>query len=68
MLQSINMNNDRHFTLTLNTKRKLLVPETKNLSFLQTKPRTQQRENEEPRTAFSRSLLPRPQQSNYLKT
>ena len=53
---------------SLNTTRKLLDPETKNLSFVRTEPRTQQIENEDPRAAFSRSFLPRQQQPYRLRT
>ena len=54
----------------LNKTGKLLDPENKNLSSVRTEPRnrTQQIENEDPRAAFSRSLLPRPQQSSHLRT
>ena len=48
--------------------RKLLDPETKNLSSIRTEPRTQQIENEDPHTAFSHSFLPRPQQPSHLRT
>ena len=48
--------------------RKLLDPETKNLSTLWTEPRTQQIENEDPRAAFSLLFLPTPQQPSYLRT
>ena len=41
---------------TLNTTRKLLDPETKNLSSIWTEPRTQQIENEDPHAAFSCSF------------
>ena len=51
-----------------NTMRKLLDPETKNLSSIRTEPRTQQIENEDPHTAFSHSFLPRPQQPSHLRT
>ena len=48
--------------------RKLLDPETKNLSSVPTEPRTQQIENEGHRAAFSRSFLPRLQQPSHLRT
>ena len=40
---------------TLKTTRKLLDPGTKNLNSVRTERRTWQIENEDPRTAFSRS-------------
>ena len=46
----------------------LLDPETKNLNFVCTEPRTQQMENGDPRAAFLSSFLPRPQQPSHLRT
>ena len=48
--------------------RKLLDPETKNLSSVRTEPITQEIESEDPRAAFSRSFLPRPLQLSHLRT
>ena len=52
----------------LNTTRKLLDLETKNLISIQTKTRTQQIENEDPVAVFSHSFLPRLQRPSHLRT
>ena len=52
----------------LNTTRKLLDTETKNISSLRTERRTQQIENEDPWAAFSRLVLTRTQQPSHLRT
>ena len=60
--------NNTNLTCNLIQHKKLLDPETTNLSSLRTDPRTQQIKNEDPRAAFSISASPRPKHPSHLRT